>query len=178
MIFSEVDGRWKIIPLSQSPRCIWLHHHLCETPAWANSTTQKESLSACQPCFQVFTPEPNCLTFVPDRSVWAWWYFEDEKSTEERCVAKMWEGSRWGSLWLIFPLATWQGGDRALIMNCDTLMSLSSTDNTWSALLPFNLWYQCGKLQTNKGFISLAKSEHDFKTTPDTRLNGRGFWWN
>ncbi len=68
--------------------------------------------------------------------------FRDEKSTEARCAAEMWEGSWWGSLWLIFPLATWQGEDKALIMNCDTLMSLSSTDNTWSALLPFNLWYQ------------------------------------
>lgn len=89
--------------------------------------------------------------------------FEDKKSTEARCEAKMWEGSWWGSLWLIFPLATWQGEDKALIMNCDTLMSLSSADNTWSALLPFNLWYQWGKLQTYKAFVSLAKTEHDFK---------------
>lgn len=48
-------------------------------------------------------------------------------------------------------------------MNCDMLMSLSSTDNTWSALLPFNLWYQWGKLQANKGFVSLAQTERDFK---------------
>lgn len=89
--------------------------------------------------------------------------FEDKKSTEARCEAKMWEGSWWGSLWLIFPLATWQGENKALIMNCDTLMSLSSADNTWSALLPFNLWYQWGKLQTYKAFVSLAKTEHDFK---------------
>lgn len=104
-----------------------------------------------------------CLTFVPDRSVWAWWYFGHVESTEARCEAEMWEGSWWGSLWLIFPLATWQGEDRALIMNCDTLMSLSSADNTWSALLPFNLWYQWGKLQANKGFVSPAKTEHGFK---------------
>lgn len=72
--------------------------------------------------------------------------FRDEKSTEARCEAKMWEGSWWGSLWLIFPLATWQGEDVALIMNCDTLMSLSCTDNTWSALVPLNPWYQRGKI--------------------------------
>lgn len=60
--------------------------------------------------------------------------FWDKKSTEARSTTKMWEGSRWGCLWWIFPLATWQGEDKALIMNCDTLMSLSGSDNTWSAL--------------------------------------------
>lgn len=90
--------------------------------------------------------------------------FWDKKSTEARCTTKMWEGSRWGCLWLIFPLATWQGEDKALIMNCDTLMSLSGSDNTWSALLAFNLWYQWGKLQirANKAYMSRAKKEHDF----------------
>lgn len=80
--------------------------------------------------------------------------FQDKKSTERRYAAVMSWGSWWGCLWLIFPLATWQGEDKAPIMNCDTLMSLSSSDNTWSALLPFNLWYQWGKLQANKGFES------------------------
>ena len=89
--------------------------------------------------------------------------FQDEKSTEARCEAKMWGGSWWGSLWLIFPLATWQGEDKDLIMKCGTLMSLSSTDNTWSALLPFNLWYQWGKMKAKEGFASPAKTKHDFK---------------
>lgn len=88
--------------------------------------------------------------------------FWDKKSTEARCTTKMWEGSQWGCLWLIFPLATWQGEDKALIMNCDTLMSLSGSDNTWSALLAFNLWYQWGKLLANKAYMSRAKKERDF----------------
>lgn len=83
--------------------------------------------------------------------------FWDKKSTEARCTTKMWEGSQWGCLWLIFPLATWQGEDKALIMNCDTLMSLSGSDNTWSALLAFNLWYQWGKLLANKAYVSQGK---------------------
>lgn len=60
--------------------------------------------------------------------------FWDKKSTEARNTTKKWEGLRLRWLWWIFPLATRQGEDKALIMNCDTLMSLSGSDNTWSAL--------------------------------------------
>lgn len=60
--------------------------------------------------------------------------FWDKKSTKTGSTAKMREGSRCGCLWWIFSLATWQGENKSLIMNCDTLMSLSGSDNTWSAL--------------------------------------------
>lgn len=98
--------------------------------------------SVCQPCLYVFTAELDVFDIYFRQICLGLLVFWDEESTEVRCKAKMWEGSRYGSLWLIFPLVAWQGEDKALIMNCDTLMSLSSTDNTWSDLLAFNLWYQ------------------------------------
>lgn len=154
----------RLIALSQWTHWIWILQleNICKTAALVE---RRVALGMWAMFVAVYSWAELCLTFVPDRSVWAWWYFRDKKSTEARCAAKMWEGSWWGCLWLIFPLATWQGEDKALIMNCDTLMSLSSSDNTWSALLPFNLWYQWGKLQANKGFVSLAKKEHDFKNS-------------
>lgn len=147
------------------------YHTESEHYSWETSVKQQRRhlrkdnrRSEWEPRWWVFTREPNlCLTFVPDRSGRGLVVFGDRKSTEARCGTKMWEGSWWGCLWLIFPLATWQGEDKALIMNCDTLMSLSSSDNTWPALLPFNLYYQWGKLQVNEGFVSQAETGRDFK---------------
>lgn len=136
--------------------------HLYDNSGGSWSPQKEEWHSVWRPCLWVFTPEPNCVWHLFQTDLLGLVVFRDEESTEARWAAEMWEGSWWGSLWLIFPLANWQGEDKALIMNCDTLMSLSSADNTWSALLPFNLWYQWGKLHANKGFVSPAKTEHDF----------------
>lgn len=185
--------KWSIFPKEEKSTCSLFmrdHHlvtitplHQSTPPLWNTGMRQRHDQKRISLCVSVmfvgvYSWAELCLTFVPDRSVQAWWYFGDEKATEERCEAKMWEGSWWGSIWLIFPLAAWQGGDMVLIMNCDTLMSLSSTDNTWSALLPFNLWYQRGKLQPNKGFVSLAKSEHDFKNSTRYLSKRLGCWRN
>lgn len=81
----------RLLAQAQWTHCMWIKQleYICRTAAPRPCGKKRVALCMSAMFVGVYSWAELCLTFVPDRSVWAWWYFgmrsQQRQDARQRC---------------------------------------------------------------------------------------------